>query len=76
MYLFHLGKQFRGVVLREEEMIDCGCDFDSEPLSELLVLDAQILDCLFLLDFLEEFGEAVAFDNISAEPTSLANVIK
>jgi hypothetical protein len=45
-----------------------GCsNLNSQPLREFLVLYAEILDGLFLLDFLEEFGEAIALDNISTE---------
>lgn len=62
-----LSEEFRGVVLGEEEVIDGGCNFDTQPFGELLVLEREILDLLLLFDFCEEFGETVSFDDVSAE---------
>lgn len=49
-------------------MVDSSGDFNAQPFRELLVLDAEILYSFLLFNFLEELGEAIAFDNITAEP--------
>lgn len=71
MYFFHLRKKLRRVVLGQEKMVDGCCNLDSQPLSKFLVLDAEILDSLLVLDFLEEFREAIAFYNLTTEPREI-----
>jgi hypothetical protein len=71
MNLLRLRKELRRIIFREEEMVDSRRNLDSQPFCKLLVLYTQVLDRLLVLDLLEEFGEAVTLDNVTAEPVKL-----
>lgn len=58
------------VVFGEEQVVDGGGDFDPQPLGELAVLNAEFGYRLLEPDFFKELREAVALDNVLAEPRS------
>ena len=56
-------------------MVDGCCYFDSKPFREFLILYAEILDSLLLLDFLEEHGKSVSFYDISTESVCFQQIL-
>lgn len=52
-------------------MVDSSRDLDPQPFREFLVLNAQILDRVLVLDLFEELCEPVALNDIAPESARL-----
>ena len=63
-----LREELGRVVLGQEEVVDGGGHLDAQPFGELLILDAEVLDRLLLLDLLEKHGEPVTLYDVLSEP--------